>query len=108
MKATRPARFQSEWATTSITCRRSGYKLCGNVIVTSAEIGTLVIDLILFLILLLFFSAAVRDGGAQWLDSYLAAESGEILSKKKKIKIAFRSLCFWNKMVMRINSSPAV
>lgn len=50
----------------------------------SVEIGTQPIYFILFLILLLIFSAAVRDGGAQWVDSYLSDESGEILVKKKK------------------------
>lgn len=34
MRVTHLARFPSEWATTSITCRRSGYKLCGSVIVS--------------------------------------------------------------------------
>lgn len=80
MKATRPARFQSEWATTSITYRRSGYKLCGVVIVKLAL--RFVIYLILFLILLPFLPAAVRDGGTQWLDSYLSDQSGEMLEKK--------------------------
>ena len=41
-----------------------------------SNIGTGVIYFILFHILLLFFSAAVRNGGAQWLDSYLSDESG--------------------------------
>lgn len=106
MKATHPARFQSEWATTSITCRRSGYKLCGIVIVISAEIGTgtQMIYFILFLILLLFFSAAVRDGGAQWLDSHLSDEPGEILVVSLPLEVCV----FGTKWVMHISSSPVV
>lgn len=37
------------------------------------------ICLLLTVNLVLFLSAAVRDGGAQWLDSYLSDESGKML-----------------------------
>lgn len=33
----------------------------------------------LLFLLLLFIPAAVRDGGAQWLDSHLSDESGQKL-----------------------------
>lgn len=74
---------------------------------TSAETGTQVIYFILFLILLLFFSAAVRDGGAQWLDSYLSDESGEILVKKKK-RLPLEVCVFRMKWVIHSSCSPVV
>lgn len=72
MKATRQARFQSEWATTSITCRRSGYRSVRAIVIVT-YISALFSSLFCFF----FSSAAVRDGGAQWLDSHLSDESGE-------------------------------